>query len=389
MLCEFVQELRKLRKLSMESVENTTSFDMFKQYMHVRRPVEDELRDMLVHVNSTNHKALILLCGSAGDGKSHLLSYLGNADSEHLLNSFELYNDATESSAPSLTSIDTLAVKLSAFDDQHILEDDGSRMVLAINLGTLNNFIESEKGENFSLLKKYVEENEIFSSYVRPNAYQEGSVFQHVSFSDYQIFTLCEDGVRTTYLEELLNKIFDQSQGNPFFKAYQTNSTCTLCQKCPLRHNFEFLFNPVHRKGIINKIVEVVIKDKAIVSTRDVLNLVYDLLVHPEFSYETFCHVGTSETQYLTEYRKRIVNVINRECLSAAVLRCQKHIQIIAPIRDILLYRLEHDSQAIAVIDFFSRCVKAGGCARDCNRNRRLLRERHPLLVGLLQGQGN
>ena len=257
---------------------------------------------MLVHVNSTNHKALILLCGSAGDGKSHLLSYLGNADSEHLLNSFELYNDATESSAPSLTSIDTLAVKLSAFDDQHILEDDGSRMVLAINLGTLNNFIESEKGGNFSLLKKYVEENEIFSSYVRPNAYQEGSVFQHVSFSDYQIFTLCEDGVRTTYLEELLNKIFDQSQGNPFFKAYQTNSTCTLCQKCPLRHNFEFLFNPVHRKGIINKIVEVVIKDKAIVSTRDVLNLVYDLLVHPEFSYETFCHVGTSETQYLTEY---------------------------------------------------------------------------------------
>lgn len=302
MLCEFVQELRKLRKLSMESVENTTSFDMFKQYMHVRRPVEDELRDMLVHVNSTNHKALILLCGSAGDGKSHLLSYLGNADSEHLLNSFELYNDATESSAPSLTSIDTLAVKLSAFDDQHILEDDGSRMVLAINLGTLNNFIESEKGGNFSLLKKYVEENEIFSSYVRPNAYQEGSVFQHVSFSDYQIFTLCEDGVRTTYLEELLNKIFDQSQGNPFFKAYQTNSTCTLCQKCPLRHNFEFLFNPVHRKGIINKIVEVAIKDKAIVSTRDVLNLVYDLLVHPEFSYETFCHVGTSETQYLTEY---------------------------------------------------------------------------------------
>lgn len=302
MSCEFMQELRKLRKLSMESVENTLSFDTFKKYMHVRRPVEDDLRNMLVHVNNANKKTLILLCGSAGDGKSHLLSYLSNADSDHLLDSFELYNDATESSAPSLTSIDTLAVKLSAFDDEHALEDDGFKMVLAINLGTLNNFIESEQGKRFSQLKKYVEDNEIFSSYVRPNVYQEDSVFQHVSFSDYQIFTLCEDGVKTTYLEELLEKIFDQNEENPFFKAYQTNSTCTLCQNCPLRHNFEFLFNPVHRKEIINKIVEVVIKDKAIVSTRDVLNLMYDLLVHPEFNYETFCQVGTSETQYLTEY---------------------------------------------------------------------------------------
>lgn len=300
MSCEFMQELRKLRKLSMESVENIQSFNSFKKYMHVRRPVEDELRKMLVQVNNASKKALILLCGSAGDGKSHLLSYLSNADSEHLLDSFELYNDATESSAPSLTSIDTLAVKLSAFDDEHALEDDGFKMVLAINLGTLNNFIESEQGKRFSQLKKYVEDNEIFSSYVRPNVYQEDSVFQHVSFSDYQIFTLCEDGVKTTYLEELLEKIFDQNEENPFFKAYQTNSTCTLCQKCPLRHNFEFLFNPVHRKEIINKIVEVVIKDKAIVSTRDVLNLMYDLLVHPEFNYETFCQVGTSETQYLT-----------------------------------------------------------------------------------------
>lgn len=144
MSCEFMQELRKLRKLSMESVENTLSFDTFKKYMHVRRPVEDDLRNMLVHVNNANKKTLILLCGSAGDGKSHLLSYLSNADSDHLLDSFELYNDATESSAPSLTSIDTLAVKLSAFDDEHALEDDGFKMVLAINLGTLNNFIESE-----------------------------------------------------------------------------------------------------------------------------------------------------------------------------------------------------------------------------------------------------
>ena len=258
MACKFISELSKLRKLSMESVENTASFDSFKKYLHVLRPVEIELRDLLNKVNAVNKKTLILLCGSAGDGKSHLISYLRNADSEHLLDTFELYNDATESSAPQLTSIDTLAEKLAPFNDENYAMDDGFKMILAINLGTLNNFIESEKGKAFSILKKYVEANEIFSTYVRPNTYQENSVFQHVSFSDYQVFTLNSTGVGTAYLEALLEKVFRQSEENPFYKAYADNGSCTLCQKCPVRHNFEFLSDPIHPKAVINKIVEVV-----------------------------------------------------------------------------------------------------------------------------------
>lgn len=302
MACNFIAVLSKLRKLSMESVENTASFDDFKKYLHVLRPVEEELRSLLNRVNAVNKKTLILLCGSAGDGKSHLLSYLRNADSANLLNGFELYNDATESSAPLLTSIDTLAEKLVPFNDDNCHSDDGFKMILAINLGTLNNFIDSEKGAAFSELKKYVEANEIFSTFVRPNEYQENSVFQHVSFSDYQIFTLKEDGVGTEYLEKLLSKVFCQDEMNPFYRAYMENADCTLCQKCPVRHNFEFMSSAEHQKAIIKKIIEVVIKDKAIVSTREVLNLLYDILVHPEFDYNSMCRVATSETKYLTQY---------------------------------------------------------------------------------------
>lgn len=302
MVCSFISELSKLRKLSMESVENTASFDAFKKYLHVLRPVEVELRDLLNKVNAVNKKTLILLCGSAGDGKSHLISYLRNADSEHLLDTFELYNDATESSAPQLTSIDTLAEKLAPFNDENYDADDGYKMILAINLGTLNNFIESEKGKAFTTLKKYVEVNEIFSTYVRPNTYQVNSVFQHVSFSDYQVFTLMSTGIGTTYLEELFERVFRQSEENPFYKAYTENGSCTLCQKCPVRHNFEFMSNSVHQKAVINKIVEVVIKDKAIVSTREILNLLYDILVHPDFDYNMMCKAATSEVKYLTKY---------------------------------------------------------------------------------------
>ena len=302
MACRFVEELSKLRKLSIESVENIDSFSSFKEYLHVVRPVEDELRLLLKRVNEENKKCLVLLCGSAGDGKSHLMSYLSHVDPEGLLNSFEVYNDATESSAPTLTSIDTLSEKLAPFNDANALIDDGYKMILAINLGTLNNFIDSEKGKSFSNLKKYVETNEIFSSYAQQYTYQENSVFQHVSFADYQVFTLKEDGVGTDFLVTLIGKVFLPDDENPFYQAYKKNDNCTLCQRCPVRHNFEFLSHPEHQNAVIRKIIETVIKDKAIVSTRDILNLLYDIMVHPEFDFNTMCANATSEVKYITKY---------------------------------------------------------------------------------------
>lgn len=302
MACTFIEELSKLRKLSMESVENTASFAPFKQYLHVVRPVEDELRTLLRRVNRENKKCLVMLCGSAGDGKSHLMSYLRHADPEGLLNSFELYNDATESSAPELTSIDTLYEKLAPFNDENYQVDDGYKMILAINLGTLNNFIESDKGKAFTKLKQYVETNEIFSSYTRKELYIDDSVFQHISFADYQVFTLKEDGVGTEFLSTLIGKVFSKAEENPFYQAYKNNDSCTLCQRCPVRHNYEFLSKSEHQQSVIKKIVEVVIKDKAIVSTRDILNLLYDIIVHPDFDYSDMCHCATSEVKYLTKY---------------------------------------------------------------------------------------
>ena len=302
MACTFIEELSKLRKLSMESVENTASFALFKRYLHVVRPVEDELRTLLRRVNRENKKCLVMLCGSAGDGKSHLMSYLRHADPEGLLNSFELYNDATESSAPELTSIDTLYEKLAPFNDENYQVDDGYKMILAINLGTLNNFIESDKGRAFTKLKQYVEDNEIFSSYTRKEVYITDSVFQHISFADYQVFTLKEDGVGTEFLSTLIGKVFSRTEENPFYQAYKNNDSCTLCQRCPVRHNYEFLSKPEHQQAIIQKIIEVVIKDKAIVSTRDILNFLFDIIVHPDFDYRTMCRCATSEVEYLTKY---------------------------------------------------------------------------------------
>jgi DNA phosphorothioation-dependent restriction protein DptF len=302
MACDFIVQLSKLRKLAAESVENTNTFDPFKKYLHVQRQVEIELRDLLRKINANQKKCLVMLCGSAGDGKSHLISYLKNSDSENLLADYEPYNDATESSEPTLTAIDTLAAKLAPFNDDNFQTDDNAHMIMAINLGTLNNFIESEKGKNFSHLKKYVEDNEIFSGYARQVEFHLNSVFQHVSFSDYQVFSLGEYGIQTDFLNQLLEKVFRKSMENPFYEAYVNDETCSMCQRCPVRHNYEFLSDGVHYKAIIRRIVEVVIMDKEIVSTREVLNLLYDLMVHPNFDYASLCNCSSSDIKFLTNY---------------------------------------------------------------------------------------
>ena len=166
---------------------------------------------------------LVLLCGSAGDGKSHLISLLKNSDSEQLLADYEPYNDATESAEPTMTSIETLAEKLSPFNDENYYKDDGKRMIVVINLGTLNNFIDSEKSKNFSALKEFVLSNDIISGFSHSVGYKENSVFQYVSFADYQVFSLGETGPETAFLKQLVSKVFIQSDENPFYLS------CSSC----------------------------------------------------------------------------------------------------------------------------------------------------------------
>ena len=76
MACSFIAELSKLRKLSVESVENTTSFDEFKRYLHALRPVETELRDLLIKINGSNQKTLVCLLYTS---KKYLLTIFENS----------------------------------------------------------------------------------------------------------------------------------------------------------------------------------------------------------------------------------------------------------------------------------------------------------------------
>lgn len=319
-VCALVNELNRLRKSSGDSIDSDKNFDDFKKYMHIRRAVEDDLKEILRAVNESSKKTLVLLCGSAGDGKSHMLSYLKNLDEEHLLSGYKIHNDATESSSPTKTAIETLNEVLDDFADQNI-DADGKNLILAINLGVLNNFIESEYGKRFNKLRIYVQDRCILATRVVENSYNKDSSFQHVSFADYQLYTLSEDGAKSIYIQQMLKKIFDTIPENPFVNAYSNEcSKCPLQKKCAVRYNFSFLQNENIQRYISDLLVMTIIKKKEILTTREILNYFYDITVPQNFSYSVTSDALSNTETIIKNFIKGITPELIFEQISVSGL---------------------------------------------------------------------
>ena len=295
-----ISELSKLKESSKEAVENIESFDRFKQYMHIKREVEDKLKDVIEKsiVSSTNH--LILVCGSVGDGKSHILSYLISQNPE-IREHFDIHNDATESSAPTKTSMDTLFEVLKEFSDEAIASANPSKnILLAINLGTLNNFLNSDYANQFTNLKEYVLLKGILEAKIEENTFEEESKFQFVNFSDYHLFSLSEDGPVSNFIENALNRITDQSEENPFYQNYIRNclQSCSLSNRCPVKYNYELLMHKKVKRAIVKVIAEMILKYKTIISSRTLFDFFYHILVDTELEQRS---VNNTFKQYVTD----------------------------------------------------------------------------------------
>ena len=300
--CKFVEKFNKLKKSSSDSIDNILSFDDFREYMHVSRATEKDLKLILSNINSSSKKTLVLLCGSAGDGKSHLLSYLKNSDSDNLLEGYNVFNDATESNAPDKTAVETLCKRLEDFNDDNIGKP-GSNAIIAINLGVLNNFIESEFASGFSLLKDYVKKSNIMTSEVTNTTYIEHSNFQHISFSDYHMFSMDHGKITPDYIEALFEKITSNDEKNVFYGTYTNDcNVCPLSSQCPIRMNYEFLTDAKVRHYIALMLVKVILKDKEILTTRELLNYIYDIVVAPSFDYARFYKSSTTPSLFLKEF---------------------------------------------------------------------------------------
>ncbi|MBS5126220.1 MAG: DNA phosphorothioation-dependent restriction protein DptF [Clostridium sp.] len=273
-----IQELSKLKQSSKEAVEGLNEFSEFKTYMHITRNVQNELEVLIKEANKKSNAQLILICGSVGDGKSHVISYFKNKYPD-IMSNFTLHNDATESLEPNKTSMDTLNDVLDSFCDEKI-DTSTEKFILAINLGTLNNFIDSEYGSRFSKLKQYVLDKNILESTIEDNKFDENSNIQFINFSDYHIYTLKDGKVQSDYVKSLIKKVTDPSEMNIFYKAYKEN--CTGCKNstcCPIKANYELISKDEVQEGIVQLLVQCIIKNKVIISTRALLNFIYELII--------------------------------------------------------------------------------------------------------------
>ncbi|WP_122638754.1 DNA phosphorothioation-dependent restriction protein DptF [Romboutsia sp. Marseille-P6047] len=273
-----IEDLSRLKESSREAVEGVNVFTDFKKYMHVDRNAQMELEEIIVESNKQTKSQLILVCGSVGDGKSHIISYFKNKYPD-IIKNFTLHNDATESLEPNKTSMDTLDDLLENFTDEKIASSS-QKLILAINLGTLNNFIDSEYGERFTKLKTFVNEKKILERSIADNSFDKDSNIQFVNFSDYSLYTLKDEKVESEYIKSLIKKITDKSEINIFYNSYKTN--CMKCKnkdKCPIKSNYELLSEDKTQDAIVDLLVQCIIKNKIIISTRALLNFMYDLLI--------------------------------------------------------------------------------------------------------------
>ncbi len=282
-LC-LIEVLKKLKESSKEAVENIQSFSTFKKYMHVERKVQRELKELLDKCLQSTKSQLILVCGGVGDGKSHLISYL-KEKYPYIASNFQIHNDATESFEPKKTSIDTLCDVLNDFNDENLVNERCKKLILAINLGALSNFIDSDYKTVFSKLRNYVISKNILDSKVVDNSFDENSNFQFINFSDYHLYSLVPEGTRSEYMKELLKKITENSSNNVFYRAYKEKclNSCICANKCPIKFNYEFLSDKDNKDKLIQILIEGIVKYKLIISTRAFLNFIYDSIVNIYF----------------------------------------------------------------------------------------------------------
>lgn len=311
-----LNEISKLSSSSQEAVESSNSLDSFKSYLHVGRSIQSEFLDLLEEASESNKPELILICGSVGDGKSHLLAYV-NENYKDIASKFKIHNDATESFDPQLTEIETLANVLSEFSDDK-LESSQEKLILAINLGVLNNFLEADFAkDNYKKLIKFIEESKVFNQDTVSSGYS-AETFKLVSFGNYNVYELTKEGPKSKYIEEILNKIVEKDLNNPFYSAYlkdveENNINPTLV-------NYEFLSSNGVKERIAELLILAIVKYKKLISTRELFNFIYEILVPS--NVEEF-DITSSSIDYLENLlpnlifnsidRGALINVISRE----------------------------------------------------------------------------
>lgn len=266
---------------SVDSVQNGKVFTNWDEYMHVDRPIETKLMEKMDEIDKVGG-GIVLLVGSAGDGKSHLISRIKQM-SDWGDGSF--YNDATASSSPKKTAIDTLKEALVEYKDDNLYKTS-KKLVLAINLGKLNALIDDEefKTDYEEIVNSTLP---IFDDDDTTPPINTERV-KVIMFTDEQVFEFFADSssdipVASDFLSKIMDKVVAETTNNPFYAAYTADIASGGSPKDPIILNYELLRIPDVRNTIVQTIIEAIVRYKLIITPREFLDFLYSIIVYPHY----------------------------------------------------------------------------------------------------------
>lgn len=278
-----VKVFRRLSQGSKQSVQSGQSLDEFDQYMHVDRPIDMAVRKAMNDIRcNKSGGGILFLVGSAGDGKSHMISTLKQDYKD-----FEFRNDASESPWPTIKSIDALKIFLSDFKDA-TLHTTNSKMLVAINMGKLSAFIDdADVKAEFREIVKCAE-----TLFDEDNLrHDETEHVKIVSFANHQIFELfpeqkdAEYPIDSLFIKTVFDKITSKAYKNKFYDAFKASKPIgTDFDPCYV--NYQLLCIPEIQDAIVKIIIEAIIRFKLMLTPRELFDFIYRI-VFPE-NYTNF-----------------------------------------------------------------------------------------------------
>ncbi len=287
-MCEFIVTMEKLKSSSSNSVANE-DFTDFNNYMHTESKMDSRLTDVINKARNYK-KSLVLVCGNSGDGKSHLIARLKNCGV--IDDFFDVYIDATSADKKGMKANDKLREKLMPLSDANITDGKEFRLIVAINLGILNDFIKNYEKE-FSILKGYVDEQGLFENIpawkyekMRDIEWDEKNYFiGHVDFTSFHRYEITPTGLNLQFIQGLFEKIISDDPRNDIRNCF--DSECENCPKrsnCPVYWNYRKIINDEqYRRYVVDILAEAIIRHNIAPSVREINNFFYEIIIGSTF----------------------------------------------------------------------------------------------------------
>lgn len=270
---KLVKAFKRLSQGSKQSVQNGQDLDAFDKYLHVERPIEKAVRKEMDEIRAQNG-GLLLLVGSAGDGKSHMIASLKKDYPD-----FKYRNDASESPDPQMEAREYLKHCLEDFNDDSIASTN-TKLMVAINMGKLSEFIDEDDvkdrfHELVACAKTLFDEDNLH--------HEQTERIRIVSFGNHQIFELYPEKkedypVDSQFIRTVLKKITDPSESNLFYQAYKASKPIGKDYD-PAYINYELLRIPAIQDSIVKILIEAIIRYKLLLTPRELFDFVYRIVV--------------------------------------------------------------------------------------------------------------